>query len=110
VSPWAGSDPDHPKCKLRRVAGAAKRLTGWYYRIIEGGFIERGDELSLIDRLSPDRTIRRFWRALYVDTMNFDELAGIAGLSHLPEKGRAYAWKRRATRQVEDRLRRLNRP
>lgn len=82
-------------------------LTGWYYRVIETGYIEAGDRLSLIDRLSPEWTIRRLWRTLYVDTMNLDELAAMSRLDHLPESWRNHATKRLATRQVEDWSRRL---
>ncbi|ODT22673.1 MAG: molybdenum cofactor sulfurase [Kaistia sp. SCN 65-12] len=83
-------------------------LTGWYYRVIETGHIERGDELRLVDRLSPEWTLRRLWRALYVDTMNLDELAGMCELAHLPESWRGYATKRLVTRQVEGWSRRLS--
>lgn len=82
-------------------------FTGWYYRVIEDGFVEAGDQLLLEDRVSPDWTIRRTWRVLYVDTMNLDDLAGMAALAHLPQSWRGYAQKRLATRKVEDWTRRL---
>jgi len=77
-------------------------FTGWYYRVIEEGPIEAGDALVLTDRASPDWTLRRAWRVLYVDTMNLDDLAAMAALPHLPEGWRRYARNRLATRQVED--------
>ncbi|MBU2232899.1 MAG: MOSC domain-containing protein [Alphaproteobacteria bacterium] len=83
-------------------------LTGWYYRVIETGYIEKGNELCLVDRLSPEWTLRRLWRTLYVDTMNLDELAAMSDLAHLPESWRRYAEKRLATRTVEDWSRRLS--
>lgn len=83
-------------------------MTGWYYRVLEAGYIEPGDSLQLIDRLSPEWTLRRLWHALYVDTMNLDELAGMCALTHLPENWRSYAQRRLATRQVEDWSRRLS--
>ncbi|PWJ82341.1 MOSC domain-containing protein YiiM [Pseudaminobacter salicylatoxidans] len=82
-------------------------LTGWYYRVIEEGFIEVGDALALEDRVSPEWTIRRAWRTLYVDTMNLGELAEMASLAHLPDSWRGYARKRLETRQVENWSRRL---
>lgn len=82
-------------------------FTGWYYRVIEEGFVEAGDELFLEDRVSPDWTIRRTWRVLYVDTMNLDALAEMAGLAHLPEGWRGHARRRLETRKVEDWTRRL---
>lgn len=83
-------------------------LTGWYYRVIETGYIAAGNDLRLVDRLSPEWTLRRLWRTLYVDTMNLDELAVMASLPHLPENWRRHAEKRLATRQVEDWSRRLS--
>ncbi|MBC8719561.1 MOSC domain-containing protein [Brucella sp. TWI559] len=83
-------------------------MTGWYYRVLETGYVELGDELHLIDRISPEWTIQRLWRVLYVDTMNRDELAAMIGLDHLPESWRNYAHKRLQTRQVEDWSRRLH--
>ena len=81
--------------------------TGWYYRVIEEGFVTAGDELTLVDRVSPDWTIERLWRALYVDTLNASELMAMAELAHLPEGWRRYATRRLATAQVEDWSRRL---
>lgn len=75
-------------------------LTGWYYRVLETGFIEKGNELLLVDRLSPEWTIRRLWRDLYIDTMNVDELTGMSRLGHLPESWKAYAHKRIASCKV----------
>lgn len=82
-------------------------FTGWYYRVLDEGFIESGNELVLQDRISPGWTIRRTWRILYVDTMNLDELAEMAALVHLPESWRGYAQKRLNARKVEDWTRRL---
>lgn len=82
-------------------------FTGWYYRVIEDGVVEAGDALLLQDRASPDWTIRRAWRVLYVDTMNLDELAAMAALPHLPESWRGHAQKRLNTHKVEDWTRRL---
>lgn len=83
-------------------------LTGWYYRVLEVGCIERGDELRLVDRLSPEWTLRRLWHTFYVDTLNLDELAAMCSLAHLAGNWRKYAEKRLATRQVEDWSRRLS--
>lgn len=81
--------------------------TGWYYRVLEEGHVEAGDELKLTDRLTPDWTIDRLRRALYVDTLNFDELKAMSQLQHLPETWRRYADRRLATAEVEDWSRRL---
>ena len=81
--------------------------TGWYYRVLQEGFVEAGDILQLIERPSPDWTIRKAWHILYVDTLNFAELAVMADLEHLAQSWRDYAVKRLATRKTEDWSRRL---
>ncbi|ACK52603.1 MOSC domain containing protein [Methylocella silvestris BL2] len=81
--------------------------TGWYYRVLEEGFVAPGDELRLIDRRSPDWPISRLWRALYVDAQNPNELAAMAALARLPEGWRRIAERRLATRTVEDASARL---
>jgi MOSC domain-containing protein YiiM len=95
------------------VADMASRVqrsgrTGWYYRVLECGFVAPGEDLCLIDRRSPDWTIHRLWRTLYLDVLNYDELAAIAALPHLPENWRRYAARRLSTRAVEDWSRRLH--
>ncbi|MBN9138294.1 MOSC domain-containing protein [Phyllobacterium sp.] len=76
--------------------------TGWYYRVLQSGYVAPGDTLALIDRTSPEWTIHRLWRTLYVDTMNLDELAQMAALERLPDGWRRYAERRLATGKVED--------
>lgn len=76
--------------------------TGWYYRVIEEGDVAAGDGLVLVDRLSPEWTIDRLWRALYVDMLNMSELADMSRLEHLADGWRRHAAKRSATGQVED--------
>lgn len=58
--------------------------------------------MTLIDRLSPEWTLHRVWHLLYVDTLNYDELASMAELSHLADSWRRYAVRRLENRKVED--------
>ncbi len=81
--------------------------TGWYYRVLEEGFVAAGEELVLVDRISPEWTIERLWRVLYVDTLDAGELAAMAALAHLPESWRGHAVRRLETARVEDWSRRL---
>lgn len=85
----------------------ASGRTGWYYRVVEEGYVEVGNTLDLLDRSSPDWTIERLWHALYVDTMNMDELAAMAQLAYLPDNWRSLAAARIASGKVEDWTRRL---
>lgn len=93
----------------RNMATRVQRtgLTGWYYRVLEEGHIGAGDTFVLVDRISPDWTIDRARRVLYVDTMNLNELREMATLAHLPDNWRKYARRRLETRQVEDWTKRL---
>ncbi|MBP6678256.1 MAG: MOSC domain-containing protein [Paracoccus sp.] len=104
-----------PCWKLSRrfgVADMARRVqesgrTGWYYRVLQPGLVAPGDALELIDRLAPEWSLRRLWRALYVDRMNLDELVGIAALDVLADGWRRYATRRLESGRVEDWTKRL---
>lgn len=81
--------------------------SGWYYRVLEEGYVESGDYLLLQERLSPKWTLHRLWHVLYIDMLNYDELSEMAALAHLPEGWRRYAVKRLENRKVEDWSKRL---
>lgn len=85
----------------------ASGRTGWYYRVVEDGYVEVGNTPDLLDRGSPDWTIERLWHALFVDTMNMDELAAMAQLAHLPDNWRILAVVRISFGKIEDWTRRL---
>ncbi len=99
-----------PCWKLSRrfgVADMARRVqdsgrTGWYYRVLEPGLVAPGDHIALVDRMAPDWTLRRLWRALYVERLNRAELEGIAALDLLAEGWRRYAVRRLESGRVED--------
>ena len=75
--------------------------------MLEPGFVAAGDAMDLVDRCSPDWTIERLWRVLYIDPLNFDELAAMSVLAGLPENWRRHAQRRMVTRVVEDWTQRL---
>lgn len=78
----------------RRVQESGQ--TGWYYRVIEEGVVAPDDDLVLLDRRSPEWTILRLSRVLYVNTLDRDELVLMTALSRLPE-----SWRRLAARRLE---------
>lgn len=84
--------------------------TGWYYRVLAPGLVAPEDRLVLLDRRSKDWTLRRIWRAFYVDPLNRTELAGIAALEPLAEGWRGHAMRRLESNRVEDWTRRLDGP
>lgn len=81
----------------RRVQGTGR--TGWYFRVLQPGPVSPDDDLRLVDRPAPDWTLRRLWRAMYVDRLNRAELAGIAALDVLAD-----GWRRHAARRLESGL------
>ena len=90
----------------RRVQQTGR--TGWYYRVLEQGVVATGNRLALIDRVVPEWTLHRLWRALYVDRLNLDELKGMAALDVLAEGWRKYAVRRLSSGRVEDWRNRLD--
>jgi len=96
--------------EMKGMALAMQRSgrTGWYYRVIEEGEVGPGDRLDLVERISPEWTVERLWRLLYVDTLDREALEQAAGIPHLPERWRAICEARLRTGTVEDWQRRLN--
>lgn len=81
--------------------------TGWYYRVLEEGDISAGDAITLIDRPNPAWNLTRALRVLYVDTLNREALAELAGLSGISGGLQRLAANRLANAAVEDWERRL---
>ena len=104
------SQPRQPCWKLNArfgISDMARRVqntgrTGWYYRVLAPGRIDPEDDLELLDRPASEWTIARLQRAFYRDTMNREELAGIAALEPLSEGFRARAGRRLESGRVED--------
>jgi len=104
------SQPRQPCWKIDthlRIDGFSRGMqdtgrTGWYWRVIEEGALEAGDALRLLDRPSPEWSIYRILQVYFVDTLNRDALAGLAGLALLPAGWRANAQRRLDTGIVED--------
>ncbi len=70
-----------------------ERRSGWYYRVIEEGKAEAGDEMALVDRPLPDWTVARVFGLLIAGDHKSDPAAllVLAGIELL-EKG----WRMRA--------------
>ena len=90
----------------RRVQSTGR--TGWYYRVLEPGTVATDDHLTLIERRAPDWTLLRLWLSFYIDPLNREELAGIAGLAPLAEGWRSHARRRLDSGRVEDWTKRLS--
>lgn len=69
--------------------------SGWYYRMIEPGTVEEGDQIELIDRLHENWTVERVFRLLLTGKRG-DDTTDIRAVARLPEL--AESWKQRASR------------
>lgn len=85
----------------------ASGRTGWYYRVVEEGYVGPGDSLTLTERLAPSWTIQRLWYVLYVDTLDRESLSEMVASAYLPERWRGLAERRLRTGAVEDWAKRL---
>lgn len=84
--------------------------TGWYYRVLTPGTVAPQDRLTLLERRAPAWTLKRIWRAFYIDPLNRSELSGIAALERLAEGWRTHAARRLENNRVEDWTNRLDGP
>ncbi len=75
---------------------------GWYYRVIETGAVEQGDQIELVERLHPDWTVERALGLLFLRTDAYDELENMSQLPLLAESWRKLARRRVERRQTED--------
>ncbi|KLN59088.1 molybdenum cofactor sulfurase [Kiloniella spongiae] len=95
-----------------KMAAAVQKSgrTGWYYRVLEEGFVKQGDELTLIDQPNPDWSLARIQNVLYVDTLNQENLQALVSLKELASNWQDLAQKRLSRLEVEDWNPRLQTP
>jgi len=92
------SQPRSPCWKINRrfdIDGlslhmARRRITGWYYRVLEEGVIAPGDPMVFVERPPGAVTIDRFWRVQLAEQPSIDALRGLAAAP-----GLAADWRRR---------------
>ncbi|TMW77767.1 MOSC domain-containing protein [Thauera sp. UPWRP] len=66
------SQPRQPCWKISHRLGvdeasrfvAQQGLTGWYYRVLDAGTLQAGDEIELLERPSPDLSLARYWAVI----------------------------------------------
>ncbi|QID17346.1 MOSC domain-containing protein [Nitrogeniibacter mangrovi] len=75
---------------------AQTRITGWYYRVIEPGLIQQGDEMRLLDRQTERFSIDQFWQVQSSHRPALDDLLELAAVPGLAED-----WKRRLIERVK---------
>ena len=98
------SQPRSPCWKINHRFGlprlsrfiADARITGWYYRVLEPGWIAPGDSITLMERQPGSGSIDAFWQ---IQMMHRPDPAALAQLLAAP--GLAPEWQQRlATRQA----------
>ncbi|GKV67277.1 molybdenum cofactor sulfurase [Sporosarcina sp. NCCP-2331] len=76
--------------------------TGWYYRVVQEGYIEAGQTLRLLERPHPEWTIDRCNFIMHIDRENFEEAATLAGVHELAVNWKTTLGKRVDSRRMED--------
>jgi MOSC domain-containing protein YiiM len=88
--------------------------TGWYYRVLQEGWLTAGDTLELVDRPRPDWPLARLIAALYPADLSApmlaDEWRAAAGVNELAERWRMTFERRLQSGTVEDWQMRLQGP
>lgn len=95
---WKLSDRFGVADMSRRVQDTGR--TGWYYRVLEDGVVEAGDDLVLLDRPFPDWSLGRLAELLHDRTLDRGELTAALALP-LVERWRNLFERRLATGEQE---------
>jgi len=74
---------------------ARERITGWYYRVLEPGWLEAGDCIELLERHNERFSIDQFWQVQLSHRPVIDDLLALAGA-----EGLAADWKRRLSERA----------
>lgn len=85
----------------------ASGRTGWYYRVLQEGWLCAGDTLALCERPHPQWSLARVQDVLNRRVLDTDVLHALAALPELSPNWRALFEKRAQAGQVEDWTRRL---
>ncbi|KVT50687.1 MOSC domain-containing protein [Burkholderia ubonensis] len=81
--------------------------TGWYYRVLEEGWVEPGAVLALHARPYPEWPLSTVLDVLYRRTLDMAALDTLCGIGTLPPAWRKMLERRRTERTVEDWTKRL---
>ncbi len=81
--------------------------TGWYYRVLEEGWLQAGDAFTLLERNWPEWTLRRLLYVLYIDTQNKQLLEEMTHIAPLAESWKSIALRRLGKGFTEDWSKRL---
>ena len=81
--------------------------TGWYYRVLQEGWMQAGDDLTLLERPWSGWTLKRMLHILYIDTNNKHLLEEMSQITPLSESWKNTLRQRLETGRTEDWNKRL---
>lgn len=84
-------------------------FTGWYFRVLKEGFVQRGAQIDLVDRLQPDWTIAAANRLMHHDKRNRDGASQLASVLELSPSWQKTLSRRAATGKQASESERLGR-
>ena len=84
--------------------------TGWYYRVLQSGWIAAGDELILQARPHPQWPLSRILDVLYCRPVEPDLLHELLAIGNFPPSWRGMFEKRLSSGRLEDWTKRLHTP
>lgn len=109
------SEPRQPCYKLNHRFGYKKMsrlvqdtgMAGWYFRVLEPGFIQEGDSLVFVERMYPQWSLDRVQDFLYREVDNMEANAELGGM---PELGGEISklFRNRVEKGLEDMSNRLD--
>lgn len=110
-----GRQPCWKLNRLLRREGVALAMqsagaTGWYYRVLQQGWIGLGDGLALVERPQPAWPMARLTSALFSTALQLDEWRQASAIEQLSPNWRTTFLRRSQTGQIEDWTRRLVEP
>ena len=80
--------------------------TGWYYRVLETGFVEAGDRITLLERPEPSWTVKMVTQARLTKRVSKEDAERLAELAVLAEGWReAFAKMAKGNRKEDTRAR-----
>lgn len=75
---------------------ARKHIAGWYYRVIETGYIQAGDEFMLMERQPNPVSVSRLWG---ICSEHRPDIGALAGIRDTP--GLAQSWRDSLSKRIK---------
>ncbi len=85
-------------------------LTGFYFRVLEEGEVQAGDEVTLVERLYPEASVAEANRVMHHDKRDREGLERLAAVEELAESWRGKFEKRLSGSAQEDNSARIEGP